>query len=388
MELTWRWFGRKDPITLDTMRQIGVQGVVTSLYHTPNGSIWNYGDIVEMRNHIQEHKLRWSVVESLPVSEAIKYGAANRDELIDNYVVSLENLGKAGITTVCYNFMPVIDWIRTDLNYKCDDGSVSLYFDKIKFAYFEYFILGRKAAINDYTPEQMEQVVALDKVITKAEKDELVYTIITKTQGFISGNFTEGDKNPVEKFNDLLALYKGIGIAELRENLRYFLQRIMPVCDKWGINMSIHPDDPPFQVLGLPRIVTCTEDIDWILRAVDNPHNGLTFCAGSLSASEANDLPKMARIFASRTHFVHLRSTQTDDKGNFFESSHLGGRAGIVELVKIFEAQKPSLPMRVDHGRVMLDDAGNNYNPGYPLIGRMYALAQIMGIIKTVNSYE
>ena len=261
----------------------------------------------------------------------------------------------------------------------------SLYFDKIRFAYFDCLILQRAEAEKDYTVNELKQMYELDKVITDAEKEELVDTIIIKTQGFVNGNIKNGDKNPVDTFHHLLAPYKGIDRDALRENLRYFLQAIMPVCDEYGINMCIHPDDPPFPVLGLPRIVTCEEDIAWILHAVNNPHNGLTFCAGSLSAGLHNNVPALARMFAHRTHFVHLRSTNAFPNGNFIEASHLGGRAHIIELIRIFEKERPGVPMRVDHGRMMLGDTDKGYNPGYSFHGRMMALAQIEGMMAVVN---
>lgn len=385
MEKTWRWFGKKDKITLAMLRQIGVEGIVTALHDVPNGEVWTLEAIKDMKSYIESFGLRWSVVESLPVSEAIKYGGAEREQLIENYKVSLANLGKAGIKTVCYNFMPVIDWIRTDLQHPWADGTSSLYFDKIRFAYFDCRILQREGAENDYTSEELEKVSALDKTITEPEKNELIDTIIVKTQGFVNGNIKEGDKNPVNIFKGLLALYKDIDRDALRENMRYFLTAIMPVCEEYGVNMCVHPDDPPFQMLGLPRIVTCEADIDWILKAVDNPHNGLTFCAGSLSAGLQNDVPALARKFAARTHFVHLRSTNVSPDGNFIEASHLEGRGHLVELVRIFEKECPGLPMRVDHGRMMLDDADKGYNPGYSFHGRMLALAQVEGMMAVVD---
>ena len=385
MEKTWRWFGKKDKITLPMLRQIGVEGVVTALHDVPNGEIWALEAIKSLKDYIESHQLRWSVVESLPVSEAIKYAGPERDQLIENYKVSLANLGKAGIKTVCYNFMPVIDWIRTDLEHPWEDGTSSLYFDKIRFAYFDCMILQREGAEKDYTDLELQQVRELDKTITEAEKNELVDTIIVKTQGFVNGNIKEGDRHPVTIFRRLLSLYDGIDRDALRENLRYFLQAVMPVCDEYGINMCIHPDDPPFQVLGLPRIVTGEEDINWLLHAVDNPHNGLTFCAGSLSAGLHNNVPLLARMFAHRTHFVHLRSTNAFPNGNFIEASHLGGRAHVIELIRIFEKERPGVPMRVDHGRMMLDDAGKGYNPGYSFHGRMMALAQIEGMMAVIN---
>ena len=385
MEKTWRWFGKNDKITLPMLRQIGVEGIVTALHEIPNGEVWPLEAILNQKTYIETYGLRWSVVESLPVSEAIKYGGAERDNLIENYKKSLINLGKAGVKTVCYNFMPVIDWIRTDLEHLWEDGTSSLYFDKIRFAYFDCLILQRAEAEKDYTVNELKQMYELDKVITDAEKEELVDTIIIKTQGFVNGNIKNGDKNPVDTFHHLLAPYKGIDRDALRENLRYFLQAIMPVCDEYGINMCIHPDDPPFPVLGLPRIVTSEEDIAWILHAVNNPHNGLTFCAGSLSAGLHNNVPALARMFAHRTHFVHLRSTNAFPNGNFMEASHVGGRAHIIELIRIFEKERPGVPMRVDHGRMMLGDTDKGYNPGYSFHGRMMALAQIEGMMAVVN---
>ena len=385
MEKTWRWFGKKDKITLPMLRQIGVKGIVTALHDVPNGEIWTMEAINDLKSYIESYGLRWSVVESLPVCEAIKYAGAEREQLIENYKVSLANLGKCGIKTVCYNFMPVIDWIRTDLQHPWPDGTSSLYYDRIRFAYFDIRILEREGAEKDYTEEELQKVAELDKVITEAEKDALIDTIIVKTQGFVNGNIKEGDKNPVSIFKRLLALYKDINRDALRENMRYFLSAIMPVCEEYGVNMCVHPDDPPFQVLGLPRIVTNENDIEWFLNAVDNPHNGLTFCAGSLSAGEHNDTRELAKKFAKRTHFVHLRSTAAMQGGNFIESSHLTGRGHLVDLIRIFENENPGLPMRVDHGRMMLGDEDKGYNPGYSFHGRMLALAQVEGMMTVVD---
>lgn len=385
MEKTWRWFGKKDKITLPMLRQIGVEGIVTALHDVPNGEIWTMEAINDLKSYIESYGLRWSVVESLPVCEAIKYAGAEREQLIENYKVSLANLGKCGIKTVCYNFMPVIDWIRTDLQHPWPDGTSSLYYDHIRFAYFDIRILEREGAEKDYTEEELQKVAELDKVITDAEKDTLIDTIIVKTQGFVNGNIKEGDKNPVSIFKRLLTLYKDIDRDALRENMRYFLSAIMPVCEEYGINMCVHPDDPPFQVLGLPRIVTNESDIEWFLNAVDNPHNGLTFCAGSLSAGEHNDTRELAKKFAKRTHFVHLRSTAAMPGGNFIESSHLTGRGHLIDLIRIFEKENPGLPMRVDHGRMMLGDEDKGYNPGYSFHGRMLALAQVEGMMAVVD---
>lgn len=385
MEKTWRWFGKKDKITLPMLRQIGVEGIVTALHDVPNGEIWTMEAINDLKSYIESYGLRWSVVESLPVCEAIKYAGAEREQLIENYKVSLANLGKCGIKTVCYNFMPVIDWIRTDLQHPWPDGTSSLYYDRIRFAYFDIRILEREGAEKDYTEEELQKVAELDKVITEAEKDALIDTIIVKTQSFVNGNIKEGDKNPVSIFKRLLALYKDINRDALRENMRYFLSAIMPVCEEYGVNMCVHPDDPPFQVLGLPRIVTNENDIEWFLNAVDNPHNGLTFCAGSLSAGEHNDTRELAKKFAKRTHFVHLRSTAAMQGGNFIESSHLTGRGHLIDLIRIFAKENPGLPMRVDHGRMMLGDEDKGYNAGYSFHGRMLALAQVEGMMAVVD---
>lgn len=386
MEKTWRWFGKKDKISLKMLRQIGVEGIVTALHDVSNGEIWTLDAINDLKNYIESHGLRWSVVESLPVSESIKYAGKDRDDLIDKYIVSLENLGKAGVTTVCYNFMPVLDWARTDLFHEWEDGSSSLYFDKVKFAYFEIYILEREDAEKDYSTEILSKVEELKKTVTEDDRRELIDSVIVKTQGFVNGNIKEGDLDPVGIFKKLLALYDGIDKDALRQNMKYFLERIMPVCEEWNIQMCVHPDDPPFQLLGLPRIVTCEEDIDWFLNAVDNPHNGLTFCAGSLSAGLQNDVPKLAKKYASRTKFVHLRSTNVFENGNFIEAHHLGGRGHLIDVIKVFEKENPNLPMRVDHGRLLTDDIDKGYNPGYSFLGRMLALGQLDGVMATVQS--
>lgn len=385
MEKTWRWFGKKDKITLSMLRQIGVEGIVTALHDIPNGEIWPYEAVVEMRDYVAAAGLRWSVVESLPVSESIKYGGPDRDRLIENYIVSLANLGKAGIKTVCYNFMPVLDWARTDLEHPNADGTSSLYFDRADFAYFDCCILKREGAEADYGAGIMEQVERKKSVMTPEDDHKLVENIIIKTQGFVNGNIKEDDEKPVEIFRELLGLYKGIDRDALRENMRYFLSAVMPVCEQYGVDMCVHPDDPPLQILGLPRIVTCDEDIAWFLNAVDNPHNGLTFCAGSLSAGAHNNVPELARKYASRTKFVHLRSTDVLPGGNFKEASHLAGRAGIIDLVRTFQKENPSLPMRVDHAPLMLGDEKMGYNAGYSFHGRMLALGQMEGVMAVVN---
>lgn len=386
MEKTWRWFGKKDKIKLDMLRQIGVEGIVSALHDIPNGEIWSLDAIEDYKNYIESFGLRWSVVESLAVSESIKYGGENRDQLIENYIESLKNLGKAGVKIVCYNFMPVLDWARTDLYFQWKDGSSSLYFDKAKFAYFEIHILKRVGAEKDYTQEILSKVEELKTTLTEEDNNDLIDSIIVKTQGFVNGNIKEDDQNPVAIFKSLLALYDGIDKDQLRQNMKYFLEKIMPVCEEYDIQMCVHPDDPPFSLLGLPRIVTNEDDIDWFLNAVDNPHNGLTFCTGSLSAGLQNDVPKLAQKYASRTKFVHLRSTNVFENGDFIEAGHLEGRGRIVEVVRIFEKENPALPMRIDHGRLLTDDIDKGYNPGYSFLGRMLALGQIDGVIATVQN--
>lgn len=383
MEKTWRWFGPNDKITLEMLRQIGVEGIVTSLHHITNGEVWTLEEVMKMKRFIEERGLRWSVVESLPVAESIKYGGDDRDELIEKYIMSLESLGKAGVKTVCYNFMPVLDWARTDLDSPNPDGTTNLYFNRAEFSYFDINILRREGAEADYdaaTLERMRTEVA-PRMDVEAEH-RLVENIIVKTQGFVNGNISEADLDPVAKFRELLDLYKGIDADKLRANMAYFLRAIMPVCNKYDINMCVHPDDPPMQILGLPRIVTCDDDIRSFLDAVPDPHNGLTFCAGSLSAGAHNDVVELARKYASRTHFVHARICRTLPGGDFKESSHLDPR--LVEVVRIFEHERPGVPMRVDHAPLMLGDGDKGYNAGYSFHGRMLALGMVSGIMATV----
>ncbi|MDE6109805.1 MAG: mannonate dehydratase [Muribaculaceae bacterium] len=384
MEKTWRWFGPNDPITLDMLRQIGVEGIVTALHHIPNGEVWTMDEVLKMKNYIEDHGLRWSVVESLPVSEAIKYAGPERDRLIENYKESLANLGRAGVRTVCYNFMPVLDWARTDLEYPNPDGTSNLYFNRAEFAYFDCHILGREGARADYDAATLERMDRLAETMTDEGRKRLVDNIIVKTQGFVNGNISADELRPVEKFRELLALYEGIDRDALRANMKYFLEAIMPVCREWDINMCVHPDDPPLQILGLPRIVTCDEDIEWFLNAVPDSHNGLTFCAGSLSAGAHNDVPALARKYAGRTHFVHARICNVLPGGDFREASHLDER--LIDVVRTFERERPGVPMRVDHAPLMLGDEKMGYNAGYSFHGRMLALGMVGGIMAAVNT--
>lgn len=408
MERTWRWFGKNDPITLAKLKQIGVEGIVTALHDVPLGLVWAREKIHDLKTYIESYGMRWSVVESLPVTETIKYAGPDRDEQIDIYKQSLRNLAAEGIHTICYNFMPVLDWARTDLLHDNPNGSSNLYFSIPQFAYFDIYILKRQGAKDDWARFQVlgpdgkpngrniiEEVEQLRSTMTPEKDHALVENIVIKTQGFVSGNFKEGDEHPIELFRQLLALYKGIDRDQLRANMKYFLEAIMPVCEECDMYMCVHPDDPPFQVLGLPRIVTCDDDIQWFLNAVPNKHNGLTFCAGSLSAGAQNNVVEMARKYASRTWFVHLRSCHVFPNGDFTEASHLGGRADIIQLARVFEEEEEErrkgnanierLPMRVDHGMTMLGDETKGYNAGYSFLGRMFAMGQVQGIIATVD---
>lgn len=407
MERTWRWFGKNDKITLAMLKEIGVEGIVTALHDVPLGEVWTREKIHDLKTYIERYGMRWSVVESLPVTETIKYGGKDRDAQIAVYKESLRNLAAEGIHTICYNFMPVLDWARTDLLHPNPNGSSNLYFSIPEFAYFDICILKREGARESWATfktlgpdgkpngrDILQEVDALAKTMTPEKDHALVENIVIKTQGFVSGNFTEGDKEPIEKFRKLLALYQGIDREQLRANMKYFLEAIMPVCDACDMYMCVHPDDPPFQILGLPRIVTSREDIAWLLQAVPDKHNGLTFCAGSLSAGAQNDVPAMARAFADRTWFVHLRSCHVFPNGDFTEASHLGGRADLIDLARTFEAEEMKrqdnphiarLPMRVDHGMTMLGDESRGYNAGYSFLGRMFAMGQVQGIIATVD---
>ena len=385
LEKAWRWFGDNDAVTLDHLVQMGIEGVVTALHHLPTGVMWPKDAIIRRKHRIEDKGMRWTAVESVPVSEDIKTAGSRRDEHIENYCKTIQNLGECGVDTVCYNFMPVLDWCRTILDYPHVGGGIGLCFDYPTFVAFDVFILKRPGAENDYSAEDLTEAEKVFAAMTPEQAETLCYNIIVATQGFINGNVKEGDLDPVGIFRGLLRQYDGISKDQLRENLRYFLDAVMPVCDEYGIDMCIHPDDPPMQVLGLPRIVTDAADIRWLLSAVDNPHNGLTFCAGSLSSGAHNDCVAMAREFAPRTRFVHLRSCDVFPNGDFQEAYHTAGRANLVELVRIFEKMDPALPMRVDHGRTMLGDEKRGYNPGYGFHGRMLALGQVEGMMAAVR---
>ena len=392
-EQTWRWYGPNDPVSLWDIKQAGATGIVNALHHIPNGEVWTVEEINKRKEMIEAVGLRWSVVESVPVHEHIKTQTGDFQRYIDNYKESLRNLGKCGVNIVTYNFMPVLDWARTDLSHPNPNGTTNLFFSRAEFAYFDICILKRQGAEKDWQDVAAE-VEKMKQTMTAEDNHKLVENIIVKTQGFVSGNIKEDDEHPVELFRQLLDLYKGITKEQLRENMKYFLNAIMPTCEEYDMYMCVHPDDPPFPILGLPRIVTSDEDIRWFLEAVDNPHNGLTFCAGSLSAGRHNDVVELARKYCSRTWFVHLRSCHVFDNGDFTEASHLGGRADLIELARIFEKEETrrsgnpnigKLPMRVDHGMTMLGDENRGYNAGYSFLGRMFAMGQVQGIIATVD---
>lgn len=412
MVKTWRWFGKNDKITLAMLKQLGVEGIVTALYDEPLGQVWSREKIRDLKEYIESYGMKWSVVESLPVTETIKYGGKDRDQQIEVYKESLTNLGKEGIHCVCYNFMPVLDWARTDIYHENPNGATNLYFSWPKFAYFDIYLLQRKGAKEEWEAiakgngsnaskavagrDLMAEIEAFRAQQTPEKDHQLVDDIVIKTQGFVAGNFKEGDEKPLELFRELLALYDGVTKEDLQKNMKTWLEAIMPICDEYDIDMCIHPDDPPFPILGLPRILNCDSDIQTFLDAVPNIHNGLTFCAGSLSAGAHNDITYLAEKYHERTHFVHLRSCHIFPNGDFTEASHLGGRADLVELARIFEKEeqrrkqirKPStqdLPMRVDHGMTMLGDEDKGYNAGYSFLGRMFGLAQVEGILATVD---
>jgi mannonate dehydratase len=401
LEKTWRWFGANDNISLKEIRQIGIEGIVTALHHIPNGEIWSEEEITIVKKEIEQHNMRWSVVESLPVHEAIKYGGKERERLIENYKQSLINLAKCDVKIVCYNFMPVIDWIRTNLHYKLENGTEALFFDKLELVVFDCFILERKGAFQDYPDELVKQALSKYNQMDAHDKTRLIDSIIIKTQGFVDGISADSPEHALKLFKKMLAQYDGIDDKQLYSHLEYFLKAIIPVAEEYGIKMCIHPDDPPMKVLGLPRIVKCQEDIQRIFDGVDSPANGLTFCSGSLSAGANNRLNDMVNAFASRIFFVHLRSTRILDDGNFYEDDHLHGGADLYTIIKslLIEQKRRAansiddqIPVRADHGHKLIHDFDHDYHPGYPLIGRLKGMAQIMGlevgVFRSINDTE
>ncbi|MCX6239104.1 MAG: mannonate dehydratase [Bacteroidia bacterium] len=391
---TWRWFGANDPVSLKDIRQVGATGIVTALHHIPNGEVWEVSEILKVKNQIENHGLTWEVVESLPVSEGIKQATSDRDRLISNYCTSLRNLAACGIKTVVYNFMPVLDWARTDLEYRLPDGSETMYFDFPTFIAFDLFILKRTDGEKDYPSHLVLLAKEIASQMSSEESEKLAYNIIIKTQGFIDGSIDGNTFNPKQAFLSLIDKYKYIDETQLRENLHYFLSGIIPVADECGVRMCIHPDDPPFPLLGLPRIVKTAEDLRWIIEVVPSPANGITFCTGSLGVRADNLLPEMIHEFGSHIHFLHLRNLTRSANGSFNEAGHLDGELNMTKIMKAVITEQLrrrkegrgdwQIPVRPDHGLKILSDFSRNDNPGYPLLGRMKGLAQLEGLAKGI----
>jgi len=392
MEQTWRWFGPDDKVSLADIRQTGATGIVTALHHIPYGVVWSRDEIAARKRMIEAAGgLRWSVVESLPVAEAIKLGDGDLAPLFDNYRQSLRNLAAEGVTTVCYNFMPVLDWTRTQLATPLPNGGTGLRFNAHEYAAFDCYILQRPGAEADQRPDVLARAKNWIKAASEADKDRLLATIMAGLPGAY-------DRYDVPGLRKMLDRYAGIDRAALRQNLKRFLEAVVPAAAEAGVRLCIHPDDPPRPLFGLPRIVSSGDDLDFIVGAVDDTANGITLCTGSLGAGASNDLPAIARSFASRIHFVHLRNVTKEPDGSFFEAEHLGGDVDMVDVIRPLlheQARRRSagdpnwrLPFRPDHGHQLLDDAKRATHPGYPLYGRMRGLAELRGVMTAVASIE
>lgn len=382
MEHTWRWFGPNDAIRLEEIRQAGATGIVTALHEMPNAQVWPVEAIQARKSMIEAAGLSWSVVESVPVHEAIKQGLAARDALIETYCQTLRNLAACGIDTVCYNFMPVLDWTRTDLVHVLPDGALALRFDHTAFAAFDLYILKRPGAEAEYSEADKHMAQRYLETLDQSARDKLVTTLIAGLPG-AEEHYT------LDQFRDVLAEYAEIDAEKLRENLGYFLQAIIPVAEEVGIRMAIHPDDPPRPLLGLPRVVSTHEDAQWVVDHVPSPANGLTFCTGSYGVREDNELVAMARHFAPHIHFIHLRATKREaDPRSFHEAPHLEGNVDMVGVIQALVEEErrrekeggARLPLRPDHGHHILDDQQRKTAPGYPLYGRMRGLAELRGV--------
>lgn len=375
---SWRWYGPFDKITLPEIAQTGATGIVTALHEIPYGEVWPRETIAARNGEIRAAGFDWVVVESLPVHERIKRAEGDLSTLFANYRQSMANLAAEGVTTICYNFMPLLDWTRTDLAAPVARGGTCLRFEASKMAAFELYMLGRAEAEADYTPEALQKAAIWHQQATEADKTGLLHSIMSGLPGAY-------DRYDIAGLRSALKGYDGVGQETLRANFARFLQEVVPAAEDLGIKLCVHPDDPPRDILGLPRIVSDQEDIDFILNAVDSPANGLTFCTGSLGANPANDLPAMARRFAGRTHFAHLRNVRKDPDGSFEEAAHLEGDTDMPAVIAAFLAEEKAtgrkIPLRPDHGHELLSDIGRGTHPGYPLIGRLRGLAELRGVI-------